>query len=155
MKLRVFSIPFDPQTGFDNSEIDSFCTENEIIEMKNHWFEYGGLPWLAVLVTYNDSEKSVSGSNIQVRKKEKDPRGGLTAEEKLIYDALRDWRSLRANSDGVPTYLVFNNKHLAELARHCPKTKKDLGAISGIGPGKIERYSEDVFSILTQTVPQP
>ena len=154
MKFRIFSIPFEKDTGFDNEEIESFCDENEILELKEHWFEHEGSPWLAVLVVYRDLDKGRAGSLKQAQRRQKDPRRDLTEEDKAVYDALREWRALRAAGDGVPVYLVFNNRHLAEIARRRPETKAALAEIPGIGKGKIERYFDDVLSLLNQMVPR-
>ncbi len=54
MKLKVFSIPFHPEDGFNDSELQSFCSAHDVVDMKEYWFEQGGRPWLAVLTSYRD-----------------------------------------------------------------------------------------------------
>ena len=65
-----------------------------------------------------------------------------------VFDALRRWRRERAAGDGVPSYVVFHDSTLAEIATRRPRTHADLRAISGIGPTKLERYGEDVLAVL-------
>ncbi len=107
MEWKIISIPFESERGFDSQEFDTLGTEYEIFAVREHWFEYGGHPWLAVMVAYGD--KVTKERSDRDEKREKDPRRTLNNEDKLVYDALR------ANQDGVPPYLVFNNRHLAEI----------------------------------------
>jgi superfamily II DNA helicase RecQ len=62
--------------------------------------------------------------------------------------ALRAWRSARAAKDGVPAYVVVNDKHLRGIALARPTTPADLVACDGIGPAKLERYGDDILEVL-------
>jgi DNA helicase-2/ATP-dependent DNA helicase PcrA len=65
-----------------------------------------------------------------------------------LFDRLKEWRRKRANADGVPAYVVFHDRTLAEIAeRHC-KDWADLAAISGVGPAKLERYADEVLAVV-------
>jgi len=63
--------------------------------------------------------------------------------------ALRTWRLERARADGVPAYVVFHDRTLAEIEQARPSTIGELAAISGVGPAKLERYGEDVLAVLS------
>ena len=65
-----------------------------------------------------------------------------------IYDRLKGWRRKRAEADGVPAYVVFNNRTLEEIAERKPTDRTDLAAVSGIGPAKLERYGDEVLAII-------
>jgi DNA helicase II / ATP-dependent DNA helicase PcrA len=65
-----------------------------------------------------------------------------------LFEALRHWRRERAVGDGVPPYVVFHDSTLAEIATRRPRTLADLRSISGIGPAKLERYGDDVLTVL-------
>jgi DNA helicase-2/ATP-dependent DNA helicase PcrA len=62
--------------------------------------------------------------------------------------ALRDWRSQRARSDGVPAYVVVHDRHLRAIALARPRTPTELIACDGIGPAKLERYGDDILRVL-------
>jgi superfamily II DNA helicase RecQ len=62
--------------------------------------------------------------------------------------ALRAWRSGRSASDGVPAYVVVNDRHLRGIALARPTTPADLVACDGIGPAKLERYGEEILEVL-------
>jgi DNA helicase-2/ATP-dependent DNA helicase PcrA len=64
--------------------------------------------------------------------------------------ALRAWRLERARADGVPAYVVFNDRTLAEIELVRPSTIGELAAVSGVGPAKIERYGHEVLAVLSR-----
>jgi len=65
-----------------------------------------------------------------------------------VFDRLKEWRRKRANADGVPAYVVFHDRTLAEIAERECKDWADLAAISGVGPAKLERYADEVLAIV-------
>jgi superfamily II DNA helicase RecQ len=65
--------------------------------------------------------------------------------------ALKEWRLARAREEGVPAYVVFNDRTLAELLRLAPRTTAELAAVPGIGPAKLERYGPDLLAALADT----
>ena len=62
--------------------------------------------------------------------------------------ALRAWRTQRAGADGMPAYIVVNDKHLRGIALARPSTPADLVACDGIGPAKLERYGDEILEVL-------
>ncbi|MDP9330261.1 MAG: HRDC domain-containing protein [Actinomycetota bacterium] len=65
-----------------------------------------------------------------------------------LFDRLKQWRKRRASADGVPAYVVFHDRTLAEIARLQPHDWADLAAISGVGPAKLERYADEVLALV-------
>jgi DNA helicase-2/ATP-dependent DNA helicase PcrA len=61
---------------------------------------------------------------------------------------LKEWRRKRAQADGVPAYVVFHDRTLAEIAERQCKDWADLAAISGVGPAKLERYADEVLAVV-------
>jgi DNA helicase II / ATP-dependent DNA helicase PcrA len=66
----------------------------------------------------------------------------------VIFDRLKAWRKKRATSDGVPAYLIFHDKTLAEIAERKPRDWADLASIPGVGPAKLERYADDLLAVV-------
>ena len=62
--------------------------------------------------------------------------------------ALRAWRTSRATADGVPAYVVVNDKHLRGIAMARPTTPAELATCDGIGPTKLERYGDELLALL-------
>jgi DNA helicase II / ATP-dependent DNA helicase PcrA len=67
-----------------------------------------------------------------------------------LFDRLREWRKRRATTDGVPAYVIFHDKTLAEIATSRPKDWADLSAISGVGEKKLDLYADDVLEIVAR-----
>ena len=65
-----------------------------------------------------------------------------------LFDALRDWRRSEAQAQGVPAYVIFQDRTLAEIAAACPRTLDQLGAIPGVGRTKLERYGAEVLRLV-------
>ena len=58
----------------------------------------------------------------------------------MLFERLRALRRTIADAERVPPYVVFSDAVLRELARRVPKNEREMLAISGVGPAKIERY---------------
>jgi DNA helicase II / ATP-dependent DNA helicase PcrA len=65
-----------------------------------------------------------------------------------LFTRLRDWRRRRAAADGVPAYVVFHDSTLSAIAERKPRSRAELGEISGVGPTKLDRYAEDVIALV-------
>ena len=62
--------------------------------------------------------------------------------------ALRAWRSSVARKDGVPAYVVLNDKELVGIAERNPATLADLGRCRGMGPIRLERWGDEILAVL-------
>lgn len=78
------------------------------------------------------------------------PAETLDTDVRARFDALRNWRRDRAKEQGVPPYVIFQDKTLVEIAVQEPRDFNDLGRINGVGAGKLERYGQAVLDALRQ-----
>ena len=65
-----------------------------------------------------------------------------------LADRLREWRRRQAQAQGVPAYVVFNDKTLEALAALRPSTSDALLGVPGIGPAKLEAYGDDLIDLI-------
>ena len=65
-----------------------------------------------------------------------------------LFDRLKEWRKRRAQADGVPAYVVFHDRTLAEIAEREPGDRSALASIGGVGPVKLERYADEVLAVV-------
>jgi DNA helicase II / ATP-dependent DNA helicase PcrA len=79
-------------------------------------------------------------------------RASLRADGPLA-EQLRAWRRKRAEADGVPAYVVFNDRTLAALSERRPRSRGELLAVEGIGPSKLDRYGDELLALLTPADP--
>ena len=144
MKLRVFTHRLDPSSGvFDDAELVAFLADREALSVSDHYLVHDQVPTLALLVTYREPPRPGAESR---------PRADAGPEvgeaTRGLFEALRRWRNERAKRDGRPSYILFNNMQLAEIARTRPTTLTALGALSGIGDAKLRDYGEDVLAVV-------
>lgn len=70
------------------------------------------------------------------------------AEGGMLFDALRDWRSAEAKTQGVPPYLIFHDATLREIAAVRPASLDELAQVKGVGASKLARYGAGVLAVL-------
>ena len=74
----------------------------------------------------------------------------LSLRDQEVFDALRLWRTDTAKARGVPPYVIFHDRTLAEIAKERPGNAAALREISGVGEKKAQAYAEDVARILSE-----
>jgi len=72
--------------------------------------------------------------------------------DKAIFDRLREVRKKLAERDGVPAYIVFGDRTLAQMAAKLPVDKDAMLAIGGVGEKKFERYGEAFIEAIEEMV---
>ena len=69
--------------------------------------------------------------------------------DEALFERLREWRLARAAQDSVPAFVVFTDATLQLIAEHVPSDQRGLRAISGVGPGKIAKYGDEVLALVS------
>ena len=67
-----------------------------------------------------------------------------------LYEALRAWRRVTAAEQGVPPYVIFHDRTLAEIALYRPATLSDLTGIGGVGQTKLDHYGQAVLRVVRE-----
>ena len=49
----------------------------------------------------------------------------------------------------MPAFVVFTDATLQLIAEHVPSDERGLRAISGVGPGKIAKYGDEVLALVS------
>ena len=91
---------------------------------------------------------SASGSSSTAARRRSPRRASCGARRPAPRPLLRAWRTKRSQADGVPAYIVVNDKHLRGIALARPTTPAELVACDGIGPAKLERYGDEILELL-------
>jgi len=111
-------------------------------------------PTLVLVVCYRDvapDERRASASPDKARRS--DPREELDDIEKVVYDALRTWRTARAHQDGVPPYVVANNRQLARMVRLKAESRSALLKVEGFGEEKARHYGDEILEVMRRFPP--
>lgn len=65
-----------------------------------------------------------------------------------LLSKLKEWRKEKAQQQGVPAFVIFNDKTLEQIAAGKPQTDDELLAVDGIGPVKLEKYGEALLQMV-------
>ncbi len=73
---------------------------------------------------------------------------GLSADDRELFERLKEWRLKESADLGKPAFTVFNNDTLLKIAASRPADRDDLAAVPGVGPAKLERYADQVLALV-------
>lgn len=65
---------------------------------------------------------------------------GLTSAGSELFEVLRKIRMEIARENGVPPYIVFNDKTLIDMCVKLPATEEEFLEVSGVGENKRKKY---------------
>jgi ATP-dependent DNA helicase RecQ len=82
------------------------------------------------------------------RKRTREAMEAVGPENHGLYEALRLWRRETAAEQGVPPYVIFHDRTLAEIALFRPATLSDLAMIGGVGQTKLDHYGQAVLQVV-------
>jgi len=72
---------------------------------------------------------------------------GLEVDEEL-FERLRELRTVLAAEAGVPAYVVFADRTLADMAARRPTTPEEMLEVHGVGAAKLRRYGEAFLEVV-------
>jgi ATP-dependent DNA helicase RecQ len=85
---------------------------------------------------------------------EKEPRSRSRAEalphDSSLFEKLRVLRKSIADRHNVPSYVIFHDKTLVEMAGRVPVTREEIQVIHGMGEVKLEKYGEQFLELLRE-----
>ncbi|MCA0941370.1 DNA helicase RecQ [Salipiger pacificus] len=78
----------------------------------------------------------------------------VSEEDAPLMSALKAKRRALAEAASLPAYMIFPDRTLIEMAERRPETLDQMGAISGVGAKKLERYGAEFLSVITGGAPE-
>ncbi len=67
-------------------------------------------------------------------------------------ETLRRWRLDRARSEGVPAYVIFPDRTIAEILARRPSSPAELAAIHGLGPARLARFGKELHAAVKEVL---
>lgn len=148
MLVKIISMAFNSAAGgFNDTELRDFIKDIEVISITDHLFVRNEIPYLTLIVKYFPIRQEVNPKLAPQGKRDESWRGGLSEADMGLFNLLRDWRSKQSKKEGLPPYVLFTNKELAQIVKQRPQSLTELGKIDGIGKAKIEKYGDAVLLI--------
>lgn len=75
---------------------------------------------------------------------------GLTSAGSELFEVLRKLRMEIARENGVPPYIVFNDKTLIDMCVKLPATEEEFLEVSGVGENKLKKYGKQFLEAITE-----
>lgn len=69
-------------------------------------------------------------------------------EDDDLFERLRSLRKEISQREGVPPYVIFHDSTLREMSSLCPKDKKEMLQIKGVGEAKFDKYGQPFLDCL-------
>ncbi len=73
-----------------------------------------------------------------------------TTDHPLLFDALRNLRSIIATEEDLAHYQIFTQRSLYEMCEMLPLNKKQLKVVNGMGKVRIEKYGKEILEIINE-----
>jgi ATP-dependent DNA helicase RecQ len=77
-------------------------------------------------------------------------KAGELEYDLALFELLRRKRKALADEAGVPPYVIFSDRTLAEMATYFPQSESSLLRINGVGQVKLARYGEIFLSLIQE-----
>ncbi len=94
--------------------------------------------------TFRKSSKKAakSGGGAAARATLNDP------DDEALFQELRQRRMELARAQGVPPYVIFNDRTLVEIAQARPRHAHELARLNGVGEVKLQRYGDEFLAVV-------
>ena len=154
-RVKIFTLRFNSALGeFDDTDVQRFLADKQLIEVRDHFFVHQGLPCLAVILLYNSAVEApkdqIQGESSKQQERF-DPKEVLREEDWPLYTSLKEWRNELAKSEGIPPYIIATNRQIAEIAKDRPDSLDGLKRIEGLGKAKVESYGAAILGFISKT----
>jgi len=144
MRLKCFAIPaLTPDEAAD--EVSRFLASHRILTIDRKLVDDGPASYWAICVTYQQASEPSPAKYSKT-----DYRDLLSEEDFAIYARLRNLRKELAQREAVPAYAIFTNEQLATIVRERVSSVEQLGAISGVGTSKVQKYGDAMLALARQ-----
>jgi ATP-dependent DNA helicase RecQ len=103
-----------------------------------------------VVVVYEAVAELVPNKKTGASSRQRDEtwRALLQDADMPLFETLRSWRAEKCKQDGIPPYVICNNKQLAKIAASRPQTLSALMQIEGFGQAKAKKYGQAMLELL-------
>jgi superfamily II DNA helicase RecQ len=139
----------------DDGAVQAFVADKEVLSIHDHFFAQNGVPYLTLVVRYRTAALPASADTARpLPQRDESWRELLGEDDWPLFNTLRAWRSERAKQEGVPPYVICNNRQLAQAIRARPATLAALGEIEGFGAAKLKKYGQDLLTLIGGEAPR-
>jgi superfamily II DNA helicase RecQ len=159
MRCKIFSVPLESEQALDRErKLNDFLGATNVKRVFASLANPPEGPLWSVLFFYEggaqvtqNTPASPSVAAISDRRTSDVPMDSgapLTGEQVKSIVALKKWRTDQAALEGVPLYMVAQNRWLEEMVRMPVRTVDDLMKVRGLGEWRVQKYGAKIVEIL-------
>jgi len=151
MRCKIFSVPLESEETLDKErDLNGFLGATNVKRVFASLANQPEGPMWSVLFFYEDgapvTQKIPASPDATL-----DPGTPLTSEQGKSIIALKKWRTDQAAREGVPLYMVAQNRWLEDIVRMPARTLDDLTKVRGLGEWRVQKYGAKIVEILNST----
>lgn len=146
MRLKVFTLHYDSDGGFDDTAVQQFLEDKVVLEMSEQFFMHEQRPVWALLIRYRDIDEPKGSDRRRIR--DQSWLTNLSPEEMQRYERIRAWRNRRADHEGRPPFALMTNRQLALVAQRRPQSLEALRKIPGFGEHRVKAFGQALLTEL-------
>lgn len=148
--VKIFTIPFSKSSEtFFEDDLNQFLLNKKVNSIKAEFFKNRENFYWTVFIDCDTVIEEFKNKKEKGIDKQDQPQLKLDEKDELLLKRLKEWRKQRAEKEGIPVYIIANNKELLAIVQSKPKSKEALKQIKGYGKKKIEKYGDDVLKIVS------
>ncbi len=137
MKMAFFAVPaLDP--GDAGQDLNRFLGAHRVLAVDRQLVSPAQGAYWAICVSYHDGQDG----GAPIKRGKIDYKEVRSETDFAVFARLRVLRKEIAQREGVPAYALFTNEQLAAMVTQRVRTPEELGALSGVGPSKVEKYGQ-------------
>ncbi len=87
---------------------------------------------------------------VPTKRQSRKPSAAAVDKSSSLWNALRALRQQLAKRQGVPPYVIFHDKTLAQMLELRPQTSAEFGELSGVGERKLARYADAFLAVIRE-----
>jgi len=175
MRCKVFSVPVESEQAIEGErKLNDFLEATDVKQVFASLADHPEGPVWSVLFLYEDGAQTkqrtspsffcedgakvaqktpprhtvAAVSECQTPPAAMDSGTPLTREQVKSIVALKKWRADQAALEGVPLYMVAQNRWLEDMVRKPGRTLDDLMKIQGLGEWRVQKYGARILEIL-------
>ena len=148
MRYKIFTVPLEPEAALDRErKLNDFLGATNVKRVFASIANQPEGPMWSVLFFYEEgaqmTQKVPASPEAAL-----DTGTPLTSEQGRWIVALKKWRADAAALEGVPLYMVAQNRWLEEMVRIPVRTLDDLKKVAGFSEWRVQKYGAKIVEIL-------
>ena len=157
MRCKIFSVPLESENATDRErKLNDFLGATNVKRVFASLANQPEGPIWSVLFLYEGEAQVTQATQVtQVAQRTPaspsapmDSGAPLSGEQVRSIMALKKWRAEAAAQEGVPLYMVAQNKWLEDIVRMPARTLNDLTKVRGLGEWRVQKYGAKMVEIV-------